>query len=234
MQELARLELLIGKENVQKLKDKTILILGLGGVGGYALEMLARSGIGNFILVDQDIIDNTNINRQIIALQSTIGKAKVDVWRKRILDILPTTNITTIKERITEENIHTIFNNQIDYAIDACDTVTTKFAFLKYCIQNHIPFITSLGTGKRLDPSKLVITELSKTEYDPIAKILRKKVKDENIKIKIPVVFSTEIPKKINGNIIASSAFVPSSAGILIANYVFKKLLEENQKEKGI
>ncbi|MCI8446501.1 MAG: tRNA threonylcarbamoyladenosine dehydratase [Bacilli bacterium] len=229
MQELSRLELLVGEEKVQKLREKTVLILGLGGVGGYVLEMLARSGIGKFIIVDGDIVDRSNINRQIIALENTIGEDKVKMWKNRIQDILPSTKVIAIKETITEENIHTIFEYPIDYAIDACDTVTTKFAFLKYCIKKQIPFLTCLGTGKRIDPSKLVITDLSKTEYDPLAKILRKKVKDEKIKEKIPVVFSREIPKKIEGKTIASSAFVPSSAGILAASYVFQKLLEENK-----
>lgn len=225
MQELSRLELLIGKNELNKLKEKCVLILGLGGVGGYAVEALARSGVGRLILVDYDIIDVTNLNRQIIARKSNIGKSKVEAWKERISEI-SNTKITIIEKKITDENIKTIFEEQIDYAIDACDTVSVKFEFLKYCLQMKIPFVTCLGTGKRIDASKVEITDLMKTENDPIAKVLRKRVREENIHQKIPVIYSKEIPKKIEGNVIASSIFVPSSAGILAASLAFQTLLE--------
>lgn len=227
MQELSRVSLLIGEENIEKLNQKCILILGLGGVGGYVAEALARSGIGNLILVDSDSIDITNINRQIIALHSTLGKAKVEVWKSRIEDILPTCKVTAIKRDMTEENISSIFETKIDYVIDACDTVATKLALIQYCLDHQIPFITCLGTGKRMDPSQLQVTDLMKTEQDPLAKIIRKKIKEKGIKQKIPVLYSKEPPKKVDGPRIASSIFVPSSAGILIASYVFRKLLED-------
>lgn len=219
------MELLIGKNELNKLKEKCVLILGLGGVGGYAVEALARSGVGRLILVDYDIIDVTNLNRQIIARKSNIGKSKVEAWKERISEI-SNTKITIIEKKITDENIKTIFEEQIDYAIDACDTVSVKFEFLKYCLQMKIPFVTCLGTGKRIDASKVEITDLMKTENDPIAKVLRKRVREENIHQKIPVIYSKEIPKKIEGNVIASSIFVPSSAGILAASLAFQTLLE--------
>lgn len=226
MQELSRFSLLIGEEQEKLLKEKTVLVLGLGGVGGHVVEALCRSGVGRLILIDQDIVDITNINRQIIALHSTIGRPKVEVWEERIRDILPSCRVITIKKRITEENIASIFQESVDFAIDACDSVSTKFSFLSYCIEHHIPHLTCLGTGKRMDPSKLMITDLKKTENDPLARILRKLVRDQKIKEKIPVVYSTELPKKIEGTTIASSAFVPSCAGILAASYAVRYLLE--------
>lgn len=225
MEELSRLKLLIGVEKVEQLKNKTVLILGLGGVGGYVAEALARSGVGHLILVDYDMIDITNLNRQIIASKSNVGKSKVTAWKERI-DNISNTKTTIIEMRITQENITSLFQGSVDYAIDACDAVTIKFEFIKYCLKENIPFVTCLGTGKRLDASKVEITELMKTEYDPIAKVLRKKVREENIRQKIPVIYSKEVPKKIEGNVIASSIFVPSCAGILAANLAFQTLLE--------
>ncbi len=226
MRELSRLSLLIGKENIEKLSKKTVLVLGLGGVGGYVVEALARSGIGHLYIVDYDTIDITNVNRQLIALQTTIGKKKAEAWQHRIKEILPTCQVTVIQEKIEEENISILFQEPIDFVVDACDTLNTKFALIQYCFSNQIPLITCLGTGKRMDPSQLEITELKKTSNDPMARILRKKVKEANISAKIPVVWSREIPKKIEERTIASSIFVPASAGILIASYVVKKLLE--------
>lgn len=226
MMELDRLRLLIGKENLEALKEKTVLVLGLGGVGGYAVEALSRSGIGHLVIVDSDIIDTTNINRQIIALHSTLGKKKTEVWKDRILDIRPDCKITIIQQFIDEENIEMIFRSNIDFAIDACDTTKTKIAFLKYCLKNEISFITCLGTGNRLDSSKVYITDLMKTQYDPLAKKIRKLVREQNIKGKIPVVFSSEIPQKNAQIQIASSIFVPSIAGIMAANYAMMQLLE--------
>lgn len=225
MLELERLKPLIGEENINKLSQKTVLVLGLGGVGGYAVEALVRSGIGHVILVDYDKVEATNLNRQIIATKSTIGKEKGEIWKERIQDI-SNTKVTVKNLKVTEENISSIFQEKIDYAIDACDTVSVKFAFLKICIAWGIPFVTCLGTGKRLDPTKVEYTELMKTSGDPLAKILRKKVKMEQIKQKIPVIYSREIPKKTAGRAISSSIFVPSTAGILAASLAFQTLLE--------
>lgn len=226
MQELSRLELLIGSKKLGKIKNKTVLILGLGGVGGYVVEALARSGVGNLIIVDQDIIDISNINRQIIALHSNIGKSKVEAWQERIKDIMPSCNVTVINDRITVDNIDLIFEGKVDFAIDACDTVTTKLAFIKYCLEHNIDFVTCLGTGKRMDPTKIEITDLKKTENDPLAKVLRKLTRDNFITGKIPVVYSRELPQKIEGEVIASSIFVPSCAGITAAYYALERLIE--------
>lgn len=226
MNELSRFSLLVGEKKANALSQKKVLVLGLGGVGGYVVEALVRSGVGHLYLVDYDTVDITNINRQLIALQPTIGMKKVEAWYKRAKQILPTCKVTIINEKITEDNLSILFQEPIDFVIDACDTIMTKFALIRYCLNQKIPFITCLGTGKRLDPSQLEITRLEKTEYDPLAKILRKMVREKNIKGIIPVVWSKETPKKIDSNVIASSIFVPASAGILAASYVVKQMLE--------
>ena len=170
----SRFEKLVGIDNINKLSNKSVLILGVGGVGGYVTEALARSGIGTLILVDFDIIDETNINRQIIALTSTIGKKKVDVLESRVKDINPLCNVIKIDKFIDNSNLEDLFNNKIDYFVDCCDTMTTKKGVIKLCIKNNIKFISSMGTGNKLDPTKLDIMDIRKTVNDPLARILRK------------------------------------------------------------
>lgn len=220
-----RLELLIGKEGLNKLKNSNVLVLGLGGVGGYVTESLVRSGLGNITIVDFDKIDLTNLNRQIIATQNNIGKLKTEEFKKRILAINPTINIKCINQFIDEKNIEILFENKIDYLVDACDYLKTKKLIITKCLNKNIPFITCTGTGNRMDPSKLRITDIRETSYDPVAKILRKYVKEMNIKEKVICLNSTEIPIK-KGSIIASNSFVPSSAGLLISSFVIKELLK--------
>ena len=220
-----RLELLIGKEGLNKLKNSNVLVLGLGGVGGYVTESLVRSGLGNITIVDFDKIDITNLNRQIIATQNNIGKLKTEEFTKRILAINPTINIKCINQFIDEKNIEILFENKIDYLVDACDYLKTKKLIITKCLNKNIPFITCTGTGNRMDPSKLRITDIRETSYDPVAKILRKYIKEMNIKEKIICLNSTEIPIK-KGSIIASNSFVPTSAGLLISSFVIKELLK--------
>ena len=227
MEQFQRFSLLIGKEKIEKLKNATVLVIGLGGVGSYATETLARSGIGNLILVDSDIVDITNLNRQLMTLHSNVGLKKTEVWKHRINDINPECRVKLYNQFITPENLKELFTSKIDYVIDAIDYLPTKKEIIRYCSKNDIPLISSMGTGNKLDPSKLCITELRKTSYDPIARILRKMVKEEKINKKIYVVCSTEIPKRKIEKIIPSSAFVPSSAGILCASYVVRKLIAE-------
>lgn len=222
--EFERLKLLVG-DKIKNLQNKTVLIIGLGGVGGYATESLARSNIGKIILVDNDVIDITNMNRQIIANYDNIGKSKADEWEKRIKSINKNIKIEKIKEFITYDNINLIFDKQFDYLIDACDTVKTKKALIRICLNKNIPFISSMGTGKKFHPEKLKIMDVRKTSYDPIAKTIRKMIKDEKIKGKVPVVCSDEIPKKIDNNVIGSNAFVPSTAGLLCASYIFNLIV---------
>ena len=221
-----RLELQIKKSNIEKLKNTTILVIGLGGVGGYTVESLARSGIGHLILVDRDIVDITNINRQLIALHSTIGKDKVDIFKKRINDINPNIKVTIVKENILKDNIDMLFKEKIDYLVDACDTMETKECIISECYKHHIKLISSMGMGNKLDPTKLEIADISKTSYDPIAKKLRKYLKEEKINMKIPVVYSKEIPIKTNSNTISSNAFGPSIAGLLITSYIINDIID--------
>ncbi len=220
-----RLELLIGKNSLNKIKSKHIVVLGLGGVGGYVVEALVRSGISNITIIDNDTIDITNLNRQIIANSNNIGNYKVDEFEKRILSINESVKVNKVSSFIDSENIDILFSSDIDYFIDACDSISTKKEVINKCVDKNIKFITCLGTGKRLDPSKLKICDIRDTKNDPIARILRKHIKDNHINKKIMCCFSEEEPKKIEDKTIASSMFVPASAGILIASYVIRDII---------
>lgn len=224
---LDRLNLLIG-DKINNLKNTTVLIIGIGGVGGYALEAITRAGIENIIIVDSDIVDITNLNRQVISLNSNIGEPKVNVAYKRIKDINPKCNVKIIKEFLNKESTISIFdNNKIDYIIDACDTLEVKKELIRISISKNVKLISSMGTGNKMDPSKLEIIDLRKTSYDPIAKILRKMLKEEKINRKIMVVCSTEIPKKNDNKVIGSNSFVPATAGLLCASYVINDIVGE-------
>lgn len=222
---LERLESQIGKENIEKLNDSTVLIIGLGGVGGYALETIVRSGIQNLIIVDADVIESSNLNRQLISLHSNIGDKKVDAFEKRILDINPNAKIIKIDKFITEENIDLLFKNKIDCLIDACDTISTKKIIIKECIKRNIPMISCMGMGRKLDISKVKIQDIRQTSYDPIAKTIRKMVNEERIKEKIMVVSSTEQPIQNTKEHISSNSFVPAIAGINCASYIIHLII---------
>lgn len=226
MDGFSRLQLLID-DKITKINTKKVLIIGLGGVGGYALENIVRCGVLNITIVDGDIIENTNLNRQIIALNSTIGQYKVDAFEKRILDINPNCKIKKIKEFITDENIDLLFNDEIDYLIDACDTIKTKELIIKKCEEKDIKLISAMGTGNKLNPEKLKIMDLNKTSYDPIAKKLRKFVKDAKIKMKVMVVSSDEEKITTTKKVIPSISFVPAVSGTLLASYVINDILKE-------
>ena len=229
---LARTEALIGKENLLKLQNSNIVIFGLGGVGSYVVEGLVRAGVQNIGIVDKDIVDITNINRQLIADTTTIGKSKVDVEEKRILDINPTAKIIKIKEFVDKNNIEKIMNNilslnnHIDYVVDAIDTISSKLEIIKYCKQNNINIISCMGTGNKLNANMFEIADINKTSVCPVAKIIRKELK----KLQIPhlkVLYSKEIPiKNIQSVSLASISFVPSVAGLLIAGEVIKNICE--------
>lgn len=221
---LERLEILVGKENVNKIKSKNIAVIGVGGVGGYVVESLVRSGVENITIIDYDKIDVTNKNRQIIALDSTIGMKKVDAFEERIKSINFNCKVKKLDYFLDESNIDIL--NGYDYVIDSCDSILTKFEIIKYCLDNNICFISCMGTGKRLNPSLLNITDLMKTEYDPLAKRLRKMVRDAKINKKIPVVCSTEVPRKQDTNVIGSNSFVPATAGLLITSYIVNDIIK--------
>ncbi len=223
----SRLEKIIGNEQLSELSKKTVLILGVGGVGGYVAESLTRSNIGKLILVDYDVIDESNINRQIIALKSTIGMKKVDVLENRIKDINEACNVIKIDKFIDINNIEELFKYDIDYFVDCCDTVSTKKEVIKRCITNNIDFISSMGTGNKLDPTKLDIVDIRKTVNDPLARIIRKFIKDEKINKKVMVLSSTELPIKTGDRTPGSSAFVPATAGLIIASYIVRSFIKK-------
>ena len=223
----SRLEKVIGSDNLNNLNNKTVLVLGVGGVGGYVVESLARSNIGTLIIVDYDKVEESNINRQIIALNSTIGKSKVDVLEERIKDINSGCKVIKVDKFIDDKNFNELFDNHIDYFVDACDTVLVKKLVIKECLKRNIPFISSMGTGNKLDPSKLEIIDIRKTVNDPLARLLRKFVKDERINKKVMVLSSKELPIKTGERTPGSTAFVPSSAGLLIASYIVRSFIDK-------
>ena len=222
-----RLERIIGKEKLDLIHSKRVLVIGLGGVGGMAVETLIRNGIEDIIIVDKDTIDITNKNRQVIALDSTINMNKTDAFEKRILDINNNVKVTKITDFITDSNIDKIFSYKPDYIIDACDTISTKIMIIEECLKRNIKFISSMGMGKKMDISKLEITEISKTSYDKIAKVIRKRLRDDKVIGKVPVLSSKEqvIDTKEE---IGSYSPVTMSAGIYLADYIIKEIIKDN------
>ena len=226
LHKFSRLVKVIGEDDFSILNKSKVLVLGCGGVGGYVVEALARSGIGTLVIVDFDNIDESNINRQIIALDSTVGLKKVDVLEKRIKDINRDCNVVKIDKFITVDNLDELFNYDIDFFVDACDTTSVKKEIIKKCLNKKIKFISCMGTGNKLDPSKLEIIDIRKTSNDPLARMIRKFVKDEKINDKVMVLCSSEVPVKTGDRTPGSTAFVPPAAGLMIASYVVKKLLK--------
>ena len=223
--EFEREKLLIG-DKINILKEKTILVLGLGGVGGYVTESLARCGVGRLILVDYDIVDITNINRQIIALHSNIGKKKTECFKERIKDINPECDVITLDIFYNEENKDCLFNNKIDYIIDCCDSLESKKILMIEANKRNIPLISSMGTGNKFHPELFTITKLKKTEYDPLAKKLRFLLKDHKELLETMVLYSKEQPMPYQGKI-GSISYVPSVAGLLLTSYVINQILEK-------
>ncbi len=219
---LDRLKLLIN-DDIDKLKNSTVAIIGLGGVGGSSLESIVRSGIGNIIIVDKDVVDITNLNRQIISNTTNIGELKVDVAEKRILSINPNCNVIKLNIFLDKSNINEVFIHNPNYIIDACDTIDTKVYLIKESIEKNIKIISSMGTGNKFNPKLLDIVDISKTSYDPLAKVMRKKLKDIGIK-HVMVISSTEKPLNIFKPV-GSNSFVPPAAGILAASYVINDIL---------
>lgn len=228
MEQFSRTELLIGKEKVEKLNKSKVAIFGIGGVGSYVVEGLARAGVGKFVLIDKDKVDITNLNRQIIATHKTIGKAKVEVSKERILEINPNAEVEIHEEFFLPES-EGILDETVDYIVDAIDTVTAKIELVMRANKLNIPIISSMGTGNKLDPTRFEVTDIYKTEVCPLAKVMRKELKQRGIK-KLKVVYSKEEPVKIihkegKKQPPASISFVPSVAGLIIAGEVIKDLI---------
>ena len=226
----SRTELLIGKDSIQKLNNSKVAIFGIGGVGSYVVEGLVRSGIGNFVLVDNDKVDITNINRQIIATTKTIGKPKVEVTRERILEINPNAKVEIYQEFFMPTS-NKILDNTIDYIVDCVDTVTAKIELVLRAKKLNTPIISCMGTGNKLDPTKFEVTDIYKTNICPLAKVMRKELRARGID-KLKVVYSKEEPIKLNKNELrnckptpGSISFVPSVAGLIIAGEVVKDLI---------
>ena len=221
--QFSRTELVIGKEKVDILKKSKVAIFGIGGVGSYVVEGLARAGIGNFILVDKDEVSISNINRQIIATHNTVGNPKVEVAKKRILEINPNANVEIYQEFFMPDT-EGIIDDSIDYIVDAVDTVTAKLELIVRANKLNIPIISCMGTGNKLDPTKFEIADIYKTSVCPLAKVMRKELKARGIK-KLKVLYSKEEAIKTEG-VIGSISFVPSVAGLIISGEVIKDLIK--------
>ena len=225
--QFSRTGMLIGNEAIEKLHNSKIAVFGIGGVGSYVVESLARAGVGNFLLVDKDVVDITNINRQIIATHSTIGRPKVEVARERILDINPEAKVEILQEFFMPDSGE-ILDTTIDYIVDAVDTVTAKLELVLRANRLNIPIISCMGTGNKLDPTKFEIADIYKTRMCPLAKIMRKELKQRGIE-HLKVVYSKEEPIEHDGGRVPGSiSFVPSVAGLIIAGEVIKDIIGRN------
>ena len=221
-----RLKLLIGEENFSKLGASTVAVFGVGGVGSFAVEALARSGVGHLVLIDKDNIDETNINRQIHALDSTVGRSKVEVMRERILEINPAAQVDSIQKFfLPGETVEDFFICRYDYVVDAIDTLTAKIFLIEECNLRGLKIISSMGAGNKLDASRFRVSDIFQTSIDPIAKILRKKLRDNGIE-RLKVVWSDETPRPVK-DFIGSVSFVPSVAGLIMAGEVVRDLIAE-------
>lgn len=226
-EQFSRTAQLLGNENVENLFDKHVIVFGVGGVGGYVVEALARSGIGKISIVDNDVVNESNINRQIIALHSTVGMQKVEVLKNRILDINPECQVFVYNQFFLPENSNDFDFSIYDYVVDAVDTVTAKIEIIKKSKESNVPVISSMGTGNKLNPMGFKVSDISKTKVCPLARVMRNELKKRGIS-KVKCVYSEENPV-IQTQTPASVAFVPSVAGLLIASEVVKDLcIEKN------
>jgi len=252
LHQFSRNELAIGKDGVEQLKNSTVAVLGVGGVGSFSAEALARSGVGKIVLVDKDDVDITNVNRQIHALLSTVGRPKVDLMKERIADINPECEVIALKMFYTEETYEQFFDFDLDFVVDGSDTVSYKVHLMKECLDRNIPIISSMGVANKMDPTQLKIVDIFETKYDPLAKVIRKKLRKLGITKGIDVVYSEESPIQIREEIRqeivskkqeqgsirkakmppSSNAFVPSVSGLIMAGHVITSLLKDIHIER--
>ena len=219
-----RVAKLVGEENLNKIKESFVCVVGLGGVGGYAVEGLVRSGVLKIIVVDYDKVDISNLNRQIITNYNNIGCYKTDEVEKRIHEINPDCEVIKLNIKLDSDNIDELFSYSFDYLIDACDTILVKEELIKRCLDKNIKFISSMGTGNKINPSMLKVMDIKDTSYDPIAKRIRKYLKDNNIRDRVMVVCSSEKRERFDGDI-PSLMFVPAVSGIMCANFIIKEII---------
>jgi tRNA A37 threonylcarbamoyladenosine dehydratase len=244
LHQFSRTELAIGPEGLDIMKRSTVAVLGIGGVGSIAAEALARTGVGRIILIDKDVVDITNVNRQIHALTTTVGQPKAELMRDRIKLINPDCDAVALRMFYTEETYEKLFEYPLDYVLDASDTISYKIHLIKQCLQRKIPIISSMGAANKMDPTKFQVADISKTSMDPIARVIRQKLRKEGIKKGVKVVFSTEEPLKPREDVTqrivpenapeirkaqqppSSNAFVPPVAGLIMVSVAIRDLLE--------
>lgn len=244
LHQFSRTELAIGPEGLEVMKNSTVAVLGIGGVGSMAVEALARTGVGRIILIDKDVVDITNINRQIHALTTTVGQKKADLMVDRVKLINPECEAIALNMFYTDETYEELFKYDLDYVLDASDTIIYKVHLIKECLKRGIPMISSMGAANKMDPTKFQVADISKTSMDPVARVVRTKLRKEGIKKGVKVVFSTEEPMKprqdVTDKIVpenapeirkakqppASNAFVPPAVGLIMVSVTVKELLE--------
>ncbi|MEF3306914.1 tRNA threonylcarbamoyladenosine dehydratase [Paenibacillus sp. GYB003] len=248
LHQFSRTELAIGPEGLEVMKNSTVAVLGIGGVGSIAAEALVRTGIGRVIMVDKDVVDITNVNRQIHALTTTVGQPKAELMRDRVKLINPDCDAIALRMFYTEETYETFFQYPLDYVIDASDTVTYKIHLIKECLKRKIPIISSMGAANKMDPTQFRVADISQTTVDPLARVIRQKLRKDGIKKGVKVVFSTEEPIKprvdVTQRIVpenapdirkaqqppASNSFVPPVAGLIAVSVVVRDLLAKAGK----
>jgi tRNA A37 threonylcarbamoyladenosine dehydratase len=247
--QFSRTELAIGPEGLDVLRNSTVAVLGIGGVGSYAAEALARGGVGRIIMIDKDVVDITNINRQLHALLTTVGQPKAELMKERIALINPECDAVALQMFYTEETYEQVFAYPLDYIVDASDTISYKIHLIKECLARQIPLITCMGAANKMDPTQFRIADISKTSMDPMARVIRTKLRKEGIKKGVKVVFSTEIPVKPREDVTeqivpdnapdrrkaqqppSSNSFVPPVAGFIMVSAVVRDLLEAAEKK---
>ncbi len=250
LHQFSRCELAFGPEGLDICKKSTVAVLGIGGVGSFTVEALARTGIGKLILIDKDVVDITNINRQIHANLQTIGQQKTELMKERVALINPECEVVTMQMFYNEETAPALFAHKLDYIVDAMDTVSAKIHLILEAKRRSIPIISSMGAANKMDPTRFEVADISQTSYDPIAKVIRRELRKERIYKGVKVVYSKEIPVEIRETVReeivsdpnspirkvrqppASNAFVPSVAGLILASVVIRDLLHW-QPRKG-
>ena len=245
-QTFARFSMMIGEDGIEKLRNSRVIVFGVGGVGSYTVEALARSGVGQITMVDFDEISESNINRQLHSLRSTIGKSKIDVMKDRILDINPDCKVELVKRLVYDDIDEVLGNNKYDFVVDAIDVIGSKINLIEYCVKNNINIISSMGFGNKMHPEMVEIAKIKNTSVCPMARTIRSILKKKGI-TNVPVAFSKEIPVQPNKSKLfkeelptefrennkiprkttpGSNSFVPGTAGLVLASYVVRKLLE--------
>lgn len=245
LHQFSRTELAIGAEGLEALKNSTVAVLGIGGVGSIAVEALARTGVGRIILIDKDVVDITNLNRQIHALTTTIGQKKADLMCERVKLINPECETIALNMFYTEETYEQLFQYDIDYVLDASDTIMYKIHLIKECLKRKIPLLSSMGAANKMDPTRFQVADISKTSVDPMARVIRTKLRKDGIKKGVKVVFSTEEPVKPRQDVTekiapagakirkakqppASNSYVPPVVGLIMVSVAVRELLEIN------